>query len=48
MKDLRSWWEEGGVWAGYARPNTSNLPLNCVTPMLLDFHAERMCVVCWI
>ena len=28
----RRGWEDGGIWAGVARPNTPNFPLNCVTP----------------
>jgi hypothetical protein len=25
-------------WAGEARPNTPNLPLNCVTPIIIVFR----------
>ena len=32
-EDLRSWWEDGGVWAGVARPDTPNFPLNRATPL---------------
>jgi len=32
-QDLHSWWEDVGVWAGDARPNTHNFLLNCVTPI---------------
>ena len=34
-------WEDVGVWAGDARPNTHNFLLNCVTPNLTGFFYSK-------